>query len=121
VVQNLLTNAIKYSPEGKDVVLHVNQVSNFLKVAITDFGLGIEKKDHKKIFERFYRVQNVQKQYPGMGIGLYVCEQIIKQHGGTLWVESEPGKGATFNFTLPCKLPLNTPDPGTNGKMHTNL
>ena len=101
VVNNLLTNAIKYSPESKKVGLHIGQVSNFLKVAITDFGLGIEKKDHKRIFERFYRVDNVQQQYPGMGIGLYVCEQIVKQHGGTLWVESEIGKGSTFNFTVP--------------------
>jgi signal transduction histidine kinase len=83
------------------VALHIGRVSNFLKVAITDYGVGIDKKDQKKIFERFFRVDNIQKQYPGMGIGLYVCEQIVKQHGGTLWVESEIGKGATFNFTLP--------------------
>lgn len=101
VVHNLLTNAIKYSPQSKEVGLHIGQVSNFLKVAITDFGLGIDKKDHKHIFERFYRVGDVQQQYPGMGIGLYVCEQIVKQHGGTLWVESEIGKGSTFNFTVP--------------------
>lgn len=101
VVHNLLTNAIKYSPNSKEVGLHMGQVSNFLKVAITDSGLGIDKRDQKKIFERFYRVGNIQHQYPGMGIGLYVCEQIVKQHGGTLWVESEISKGSTFNFTVP--------------------
>jgi PAS domain S-box-containing protein len=101
VVQNLLTNAIKYSPNVKEVKVHVSQASNFLKLAITDFGVGIEQKDYKKIFERFYRVDDVQKQYPGMGIGLYVCEQIIKQHEGSLWVESQLGKGSTFSFVVP--------------------
>ena len=101
VVQNLLTNAIKYSPQSKEVTLHIGKVSNFLKVAITDYGVGIDKKDQKRIFERFYRVDAVQKDFPGMGIGLYVCEQIVTQHGGTLWVESEKGVGSTFNFTVP--------------------
>ena len=66
-----------------------------------DFGFGISQEDQKMIFDRFFRVSNVQKHFPGMGIGLYICAQIIKQHGGKLWVDSEPGKGATFSFTLP--------------------
>lgn len=101
VVTNLLTNAIKYSPGATRVSVHLNTINEFVKVTVTDFGLGIGDEDQKKIFERFYRVNSVQKTFPGMGIGLYVCEQIVKSHKGSLWVDSEEGKGAMFSFTLP--------------------
>lgn len=101
VMTNLLTNAIKYSPDATRVAVHLNVINEFVKVTVTDFGLGINEEDQKKIFERFYRVGSIQKDFPGMGIGLYVCEQIVKSHNGSLWVESEEGKGATFSFTLP--------------------
>lgn len=103
VLTNLLNNAIKYSPKSTQVLVHLSQVSDYVKVAVTDFGLGIKREDKKKIFERFFRADNLQKKFPGMGIGLYVSEQIIKNHKGSLWVESEEGEGATFNFTLPLK------------------
>lgn len=64
-------------------------------------NLGIAADDQKRIFERFYCADDIQKKFPGMGIGLYYCVQIIRQHGGTLWVDSEKGKGAVFSFTLP--------------------
>ncbi|MBK0380593.1 PAS domain-containing protein [Mucilaginibacter segetis] len=101
VVNNLLSNAIKYSPDEKEVVVYLSKVSDYLKLSVTDFGMGISMENQKRIFERFYRVGEIQQQFPGMGIGLYVCEQVIKNHGGSLWVESEPGKGSTFSFTLP--------------------
>jgi PAS domain S-box-containing protein len=101
VINNLLSNAIKYSPDQSEVDVHVSQVSNYVKVSVTDYGMGISQEYQKKIFERFYRVGEIQQRFPGMGIGLYVCDQIIKNHGGALWVESEPGKGSTFSFTLP--------------------
>jgi PAS domain S-box-containing protein len=101
VMNNLLSNAIKYSPESNQILVYVNQVSDYLKVSVTDYGMGIKKEDQSKIFDRFYRVSEIQQRFPGMGIGLYVCDQIIKNHGGTLWVESEEGKGSTFSFTLP--------------------
>ncbi|WP_253187503.1 sensor histidine kinase, partial [Mucilaginibacter polytrichastri] len=101
VINNLLSNAIKYSPDQKAVIIHLSRVSNFLKFSIKDEGVGINMEDQKKIFDRFFRVGEVQQRFPGMGIGLYICDQIIKNHGGSLWVESEPGKGSTFNFTLP--------------------
>lgn len=104
VLTNLLNNAIKYSPQSNKVLVHISQVSDYVKVAVTDYGLGIKKEDKKRIFERFFRAGDLQKKFPGMGIGLYVCEQIIKNHKGLLWVESEEGKGATFNFTLPLKI-----------------
>ena len=101
VINNLLSNAIKYAPESGEVDVYLSRVSNFLKVSVTDTGMGIKMEDQKRIFDRFFRVGEIQQRFPGMGIGLYVCDQIIKNHGGTLWVESEPGKGSTFSFTLP--------------------
>ncbi|WP_316757532.1 PAS domain-containing protein [Pedobacter aquatilis] len=108
VMQNLITNAIKYSPDAKDIKVVLSEVSNYIKVSITDYGFGISQEDQKKIFDRFFRVSNIQKHFPGMGIGLYISAQIIKQHGGTLWVDSEPGRGATFSFTLPANGKENT-------------
>jgi PAS domain S-box-containing protein len=104
VVNNLVSNAIKYSPENKSITIHLSVVSDFIKFSIKDGGMGIKIEDQKKIFERFYRVGEIQQRFPGMGIGLYICDQIIKNHGGSLWVESEPDKGSIFNFTLPLNI-----------------
>lgn len=101
VINNLLSNAIKYAPDYKEVIVYLSRVSNFAKFSVKDQGMGIRQEDHKKIFDRFYRVGDIQQRFPGMGIGLYICDQIIKNHGGTLWVESEYGQGSTFSFTLP--------------------
>jgi len=101
VINNLLSNAIKYAPESKKVEVHIAKVSEYVKCSVRDFGVGISPEDQKKVFERFFRGGELQKRFPGMGIGLYICDQIIKNHGGTLWVESEKGKGSTFSFTLP--------------------
>lgn len=101
VITNLLSNAIKYSPDRNKVELHLSIVSDFIKVSITDHGLGIPRDEQDKIFDRFYRVSSVQHKFPGMGIGLYICSEIIRNHGGTLWVDSETGKGSVFSFTLP--------------------
>jgi signal transduction histidine kinase len=101
VMNNLLSNAIKYSPNSREVLVYLSLVSNYLKVSVIDQGMGISIEDQKRIFERFYRVGDIQQHFPGMGIGLYICDQIIKNHDGTLWVESEKGRGSTFSFTLP--------------------
>lgn len=101
VLVNLLQNAAKYSPDSQSINIHSTVVSNYIKISVTDFGVGINQVDQKKIFERFFRAKDIQKSYSGIGIGLYVSEQIVKQHKGTLWVDSEPGKGSTFSFTLP--------------------
>ena len=101
VVSNLLSNALKYSPEDTAVTVQVNSISDFIKVSITDKGMGIGHDEQSKIFDRFYRVGEVQRHFPGMGIGLYICQQIITNHGGTIWVESEKQKGSVFSFTLP--------------------
>ena len=106
VVINLLNNAIKYSPESNSVAIHVSLLAGYVKAAITDSGVGIHRRDHKKIFERFYRADQIVEKFPGVGIGLYVCNQIIKEHKGTLWVESDEGQGSVFNFTLPINKTL---------------
>ncbi len=101
VLVNLLSNAVKYSPEQMEVNINIALVSDFLKLTVSDKGLGIARDEQSKIFDRFYRVDTIQQKFPGMGIGLYICTEIIKNHGGNLWVESEPGKGSSFSFTLP--------------------
>lgn len=101
VLTNLISNAIKYSPESDEVEVYISKVSNFVKVSVKDSGMGMQEGELKKIFERFYRVGEIQKRYPGMGIGLYICDQIVKNHGGTLWAESKIGEGSVFSFTLP--------------------
>jgi PAS domain S-box-containing protein len=101
VMINLLSNAVKYSPQSLKVKVHVSRISEYCKVSVTDSGLGISRGDQKRIFERFYRAEETAERFPGIGVGLYVCQQIIKEHNGTLWVESEQQKGSTFNFTIP--------------------
>jgi PAS domain S-box-containing protein len=102
VLINLISNAIKYSPAETTVKITTFQNGNGTGVSITDQGIGISKKDHKKIFERFYRVEGKEKyQFSGFGIGLYLAHSIIERHGGKLTLDSHPGKGSTFTFLLP--------------------
>jgi len=101
VINNLISNAIKYSPDSDKIEVYVNKVGDFVKISVTDYGMGISPQDKVKIFERFFRARDIQKKFPGLGIGLYISHEIIANHKGTLWVESEIGKGSTFSFTLP--------------------
>lgn len=101
VINNLVSNAIKYAPNDREITIHISNVSEYVKLTVKDYGMGISLEDQKKVFDRFFRVGENQKKFPGMGLGLYICAQIIKHHNGTLWVESEKGKGSTFCFTLP--------------------
>ena len=103
VVINLLTNAIKYSPGGDkiDVTIRRHDTGQ-VGVSISDYGIGIDKKFHEKIFERFYRAEGHEEQtYPGFGIGLFIAKEIIQRHGGSITVKSEKRAGSTFTFTLP--------------------
>jgi excisionase family DNA binding protein len=105
VLVNLITNAVKYSPSGKEIVIKISENSGNTKVSVQDFGMGISEKDHKKIFERFYRSKETEESdIKGFGLGLYISWEIIKHHGGKMWVESIKGKGSTFHFTLPEKI-----------------
>ena len=102
VINNLLTNAAKYSPKDNGIEVGCGEINGMLQVSVKDKGLGIKPEDQKKLFDRYYRIQNAQSQLvSGFGIGLYLCEEIIQRHKGKLWVESEAGKGATFYFNLP--------------------
>ncbi len=103
VVINLLSNAIKYSPSAGKVFINVGLENGEVKVSVKDSGIGIPRHDIEKIFEKYYRVANHALQFQGLGIGLFICYEIVQRHQGKLWVESEPGKGSTFYFTLPLK------------------
>lgn len=102
VLINLIANAIKYSPTKNVVDVAVNLVGNQVLISIRDYGIGIEEKDHSKIFERFYRVEGEnEKYYSGFGIGLFLAYNIVARHGGTITVESERDKGSVFTVQLP--------------------
>jgi len=102
VIVNLLTNAIRYSPGSLRAEVHLSREAGEVKIGIRDFGIGIPAERLTDIFSRFYRVDNNLTTVSGLGIGLYLSHEIITRHQGTLWAESEPGKGSTFWFTLPC-------------------
>jgi signal transduction histidine kinase len=102
VLNNLISNAIKYSPKADKIVVNLKAKKEEIHVAVQDFGIGMDKSHLKRIFERFYRVYDTtDKTFPGLGIGLYISSEIVKRHGGKLWVESNVGKGSTFHFSLP--------------------
>lgn len=102
VFLNLLTNAIKYSPKGKKVEISIMRNEDRVIVAVKDYGIGIANTFHEKIFDRFYRVQgSSEKTFSGFGIGLFIANEIIKQHKGNIWVESKENEGSTFYFSLP--------------------
>lgn len=102
VLVNLISNAIKYSPGENKIIVKCLQDKNNVIVSVQDFGLGIPKGEKDKIFERFFRVKGKrEKNISGLGLGLYISYEIIVQHKGKIWVESEEGKGSTFYFTLP--------------------
>lgn len=105
VMTNLLTNAIKYSPEATTVIVRATaEDRKRITLSVQDFGIGIPKDKQKHIFKRFYRVEGKRSQtYAGLGLGLYVASEIVKRQGGNMWVESEEGKGSTFSFSLPIR------------------
>jgi PAS domain S-box-containing protein len=102
VLINYITNAIKYSPKADKIIINIRSTDNEVIISVEDFGIGITAKDHRKIFERFYRVQGKDEHtFPGFGIGLYIVQEIISRHDGQTWVESEKDKGSVFYFSLP--------------------
>ncbi|CDT06237.1 MULTISPECIES: ATP-binding response regulator [Sphingobacterium] len=101
VLINYLTNAIKYAPNTDRIIVHTEKNDHQVKVSVTDFGIGIPEHKQKNIFGKFYRVEESSVRFQGLGIGLYICSEIIKQHNGTVGIQSELGQGSTFYFTLP--------------------
>ncbi|SDP59979.1 PAS domain S-box-containing protein [Mucilaginibacter sp. OK268] len=101
VVNNLLTNAIKYSPEANTITVNCTlHEDNSLIVSVQDFGIGIEEKNLSRLFERYYRVDNTAMRFEGLGLGLFISAEILKRHNGSFWIESTPGEGSTFFFRL---------------------
>jgi two-component system CheB/CheR fusion protein len=102
VINNLISNAIKYSPKGSHVVITSETKDDNLLISVTDEGVGIKPKDQEKIFQRFYRAEEDEyNSISGFGIGLYLSSEIIQRHKGKIWVKSEEGKGSTFYFSIP--------------------
>jgi len=102
VLTKLVSNAVKYSPEGGKIVIKTEAIKGSIKVSVADQGIGIADDIRHRIFDLFFRANNSKLEtFPGMGLGLYISAGIIQRHGGTIAVESELGKGSVFYFTLP--------------------
>ncbi|HVW62999.1 MAG TPA: hybrid sensor histidine kinase/response regulator [Puia sp.] len=102
VLINYLTNAVKYSPDNKEVQIEVAcDEDHRLGVRVRDFGIGIRKDHQSNIFHKFYRVEDAANRFQGLGIGLYICAEIIRRHEGEYGVDSEPGQGSVFYFSIP--------------------
>ena len=116
-LENLLANASKYSKENEKIIVELSEDIKHVKVSVTDFGIGIDKDHLSKIFERFYRIPGKKEEtFPGLGIGLYLSQQILKKHGGKIFVESTRDKETKFTLQipvykqgLPCRLNLHMP------------
>jgi signal transduction histidine kinase len=107
VIANYLTNALKYSAEDRPVLVELRQEAEQVRFAVIDEGVGLSADEQNHIWERFYRAQGVEvmsishTSMMGLGLGLYICKMIIELHHGSVGVESSPGVGSTFWFTLP--------------------
>jgi PAS domain S-box-containing protein len=101
VLINFVNNAIKYAPDSKIITVYVEKVNDMVKVSVTDKGPGVTSDKLAHLFDRYYRVEESGIQGSGLGLGLYISSEIIKKHNGQIGVDSVPGKGSTFWFTLP--------------------
>lgn len=100
---NLVTNALKFSPEDEPVAIEVLEANGGLRVAVTDRGAGIAPEDFPKLFQKFSRLTEPagHKRTRGTGLGLYSCRLMVEAQGGRIWAVSSPGDGSTFSYTLP--------------------
>jgi signal transduction histidine kinase len=104
ILLNLLSNAVKFTPEGGRIEITARQVDGSVEISVSDTGIGIAPEDQPRIFEEFRQVgSDNAKKIEGTGLGLTLAKKFVELHGGRIWVESEPGKGSTFSFTLPQK------------------
>jgi PAS domain S-box-containing protein len=101
VVVNFVNNAVKYAPNSDRIIISLVRTVQMAKIAVQDFGPGIPKNHQTQLFDRYYRVDATSIRNSGLGLGLYISAEIVKMHGGEIGVDSEPGKGSTFWFTIP--------------------
>ena len=102
VLDNLVSNAIKYSPAGGTITIAGRALPDEVVVTVTDTGIGIPLEEQPRVFERFYRGMGQRHQRtPGAGLGLYLAKAIVEAHGGRIWVDSVPNEGSAFSFTIP--------------------
>jgi PAS domain S-box-containing protein len=102
VMTNLIENAMKFSPQGGTITVEGTVVGDEVQVTVGDQGIGISESEQERIFERFYRVaESGTGTVSGTGLGLHICRILVQAHGGRIWVESKPGEGSRFTFTLP--------------------
>lgn len=101
VFMNLMNNAVKYSPQNRNIIVRTEQDGISAIVSVTDFGVGMSEQEEKFIFERFYRVNGNNFSTPGLGMGLYIASEIIKEHNGEIKVKSKLNEGSVFSFSLP--------------------
>jgi signal transduction histidine kinase len=103
-IQNLLDNAVRYSPAGSKITIALSEQDGQIEFRIQDQGIGIPEDQHSRVFEKFFRGANAARmETQGSGLGLFIAKNIIEAHGGRIWFESEQDKGATFHFILPAK------------------
>jgi signal transduction histidine kinase len=101
VLLNLMSNAIKFTPGGGAIDVRVVASDGEIEIAVTDTGVGISPEDQAVVFEEFRQVGSSARKVEGTGLGLSISRKFVELHGGTIRVDSEPGKGSTFTFTLP--------------------
>jgi two-component system sensor histidine kinase KdpD len=104
VIWQLLSNALKYTPPASPLMLRANAEEKEVIISIEDRGPGISEQDRGKVFEKFYRGKDQRERIPGTGMGLTIAREIVRAHHGRIWVDSEPGKGTTFSFSVPRAL-----------------
>ncbi len=126
---NLLSNALKFTPAGGKVRIEAAQRDGLIEISVIDTGIGIAREQHEAVFDKFYQVGSTTKGVrEGTGLGLAITKALVEEHGGNIWLESEPGKGSRFTFTIPFEELGRTADglgagsiPASGGNMKTVL
>jgi signal transduction histidine kinase len=101
VLLNLMTNAAKFTPEEGHILIKVRKEDARLIIDVQDDGIGIAQEELTRLFKPYSRLSSDRQRHPGLGLGLALAKQVVELHGGKIWVDSEPGKGSTFSFSLP--------------------
>ncbi len=101
VITNFITNAVKYAPDGKEIHISSEIEGDKIHFSVRDFGIGMTEEHEQKIFQKFYRIEESSERFQGLGIGLYICQEIIDRHKGKIGVTSTLGEGSTFYFKIP--------------------